>query len=57
MPGVSILEYSDTLSAVTEYLICPSARAAEEVIITDDKAAMINFFIFIFLTFPKLKCV
>ena len=43
MPGVSILEYSDTLSAVTEYLTCPSARAAVVVINADVKAAIIGY--------------
>jgi hypothetical protein len=45
IPGVSMAEYSDTLSDVTEYFMCPSAEADETENAKTAISDTINFFI------------
>jgi hypothetical protein len=54
IPGVNILEYSDTLSDVTEYFMCPSADADDTENAKTAISDTINFFIFMIfiLSFP-----
>jgi hypothetical protein len=56
IPGVSIAEYSDTLLAVTEYFICPSADADDTENAKTDVSVIINFLMFIlYIILPSLN--